>query len=127
MFTERWTNYLDEIENLSDGWDIIGLYEFNWRLEKCLMPIFNHLIPYYESVIEKYDPYGLKDIKNINCELQPKWLDLCFAILRWSREELDENRWSKYLQLLKKITKDDIFRKIACIMSKYFMRWHYQI
>lgn len=109
MFTEHWTHNISFLENLPDPWDIIGLYELNWRLEKCLMPIFNNLIPTYEKIIEKYDPYGLKDCKNINKQLQDKWLSLCFAVFRWSREELDEDRWEKYNDLIEKIVRDDIF------------------
>ena len=109
MFTERWTRDLNFLKELPDSWDIIGLYELNWRLEKCLMPIFNNLIPTYEGIIEKYDPYGLKDKNNINKDLQEKWLNLCFAVLRWSREELDEDRWKKYNDLIGKIVNDDIF------------------
>ena len=109
MFTECWTHDISFLEDLPDLWDIVGLYELNWRLEKCLMPIFNNLIPTYEKVIDKYDPFGLKDSKNNNKKLQDKWLSLCFAVFRWSREELDENRWKKYNDLIEKIVGDDIF------------------
>lgn len=110
-FTEQWTPSTALLKDLPAPWDIEGLYELNWRLEKCLMPIFNDAIPVYEGIIGKYDPFGLNGSQNINRELQEKWLDLCFAVLRWSREELDEEKWDKYEGIIQKSIANDIYSR----------------
>lgn len=109
-YTEHWAlSDLDYLLDLPDTWDIQGLYELDWRLERCLMPIINDLIEDYEKIISKYDPFGLKDPKKTNKDLQEIWLSLCFSVLRWSREEFEEEIWKKYEKIIQQVLKDDIY------------------
>lgn len=115
--TEMWTSNLDYLKKLPPPWDFMGLFELNWRMEKCLMPIWNNLIPSYESILCKYNPFKITD--DFCKETQPEclmppdvmkiqWRILLFALLRWSREESDIERWSRYRSILEKIIEDDI-------------------
>ncbi len=123
IFTEQWTYSLDYLKILPDNWDIRGLYELNWRLEKCLMPIPNNLINDYEAILNKYDYTSLLNEK-ANEELIKMWLELCFAILRWSREELRHDIWNRYEKILTEVIGSDsdyqnhlFFEKISYAMA----------
>ena len=76
---------LSYIESLPSPWDLKGLYELNWRMERCLLPIRNDLITTYQRILGKYKegdfPEGGKS------ELRNIWRELLFAVYRWSREE----------------------------------------
>ena len=110
-YTEFWTDDLYYLKGLPGVWDIQGLYELDWRIEKCLMPIFDNLIKDYEMIIGKYDPFGLEAPENRNEKLQEKWLSLCFSVLRWSREEFKEETWKKYEKIIDQVlqNKEDVY------------------
>ena len=122
-YTEHWAfDSISYLKNLSNTWDIEGLYELDWRMEKCLMPIFNHFIKDYEDIIGKYDPFGLKTPKNKNPDLQEKWLSLCFSVLRWSREEFQVETWNKYEKIIHQALqqKEDIYSLNRLYYEQYF-------
>ena len=98
--TEQWTNDISYLKKLPDDWDIRGLYELNWRLEKCLLLIPNDLINDYDSILNKYDVYRSSIEKNDD-ELKKIRLELCFAVLRWSRETLNDEVWERYEKKIK--------------------------
>ena len=100
IFTEQWINNISYLKTLPDNWDIRGLYELNWRIEKCLLPIPNNLINDYDSILNKYDFYRSSNEKNDD-ELKKIWLELSFAVLRWSRETLDYKIWERYEKKIK--------------------------
>lgn len=94
------------------------MYELNWRLEKCLVPIFNQWIEQYESVIERYNPFPeLIEIDNsivpdennkINIDwdcLGIMWIELQLSMLRFYREEFFNEKWMLLADRLNKIKK----------------------
>lgn len=112
--TQHWTNSLNYLKELPSPWDIHGLFELNWRMTKCLMPIWNNLIADYEEIIHRYDPYNLSGASDKyvqNNQLKAIWMDLCFSLLQWSREELDEKHWTHYNDILSKIVESDIMAR----------------
>ena len=106
-FTELWTYDLNYLKNLPDDWDIRGLYELNWRLEKCLMPIPNNIVEDYECIIQKYA--SIATLEKYRNDLRKIYLDLCFALLRWSREELNHEMWKCYENKIKELIGEDIY------------------
>jgi hypothetical protein len=81
---------------------LAALYELNWCLELCLSPVWNDLVPVYESALRAIRPFpelaedfpdpslafgtdtaGIWDWAAVRRE----WLALAFAILRYYREE----------------------------------------
>ena len=124
--TERWTSSLEYLKKLPSPWDIKGLLELNWRMEKCLMPIWNNIIPDYEEILNRYDPFCLSDNAssiNQSADFKSWWTELCFSLLRWSREELDTARWTRYEGILKSIVGADVYaqNRLFCEQIAYAM------
>ena len=85
--TERATLDLAYIESLPSPWDIKGLYELNWRMERCLLPISNGLIETYQRILRKYNANVSDSSGDHGYELKNVWRELVFAVYRWCREE----------------------------------------
>lgn len=83
--TERATLDLAYIESLPSPWDIKGLYELNWRMERCLLPIRNELIETYQRILRKYNANVSSG--DYDHDLKSVWRELLFAVYRWCREE----------------------------------------
>lgn len=83
--TELATRNLSYVESLPSPWDIKGLYELNWRMERCLLPIRNELIETYQRILRKYD--ASISSGEYGHELKGIWRELLFALYRWCREE----------------------------------------
>lgn len=109
------THFIYHIEKIEAPLDIEFLYEFNWRIEKCLFPIMNDWIIFYENVISKYNPFP--DFLHIeNADITPKtnenlkwesiknyWLELQLSLLRYYREENFQDKWVLFAELIGKI------------------------
>ncbi|MDD4529025.1 MAG: SIR2 family protein [Bacteroidales bacterium] len=106
--------FIYKVEDVGSPLDIKFLYEFNWRIEKCLFPISNSWIKHYENVIEKYNPFP-KVISILDTNITPEtdkslewgvitncWIELQLSMLRYYREE---NLNIKWLALAEKIEK----------------------
>jgi len=83
-YTESGYPFIYHIEKVDKDLAIKFLYELNWRLEKCLIPIFNEWIEKYEYVISQCDSETDKDFKLIELQL---------AMLRLYREEAMYEKW----------------------------------
>lgn len=98
------TSDISHLETLPSPWDLNGLFELTWQMEKSLMPIRNDLIPFYCKVLNKYNPleHPLK-----SREEETKWRYLAFAVFRWCREEMQFDLRQQYDNMLEKVCKDD--------------------
>ena len=56
--TFSWLHYLSEADNLSDHVDLEFAFELSWRMEKCLCPVFENQIAFFETILEKYMPHA---------------------------------------------------------------------
>jgi len=106
-YTEAWTNIKQYYKKLETPLDIEFIYELNWRLEKCLCPIFNDNIDIYRTVIERYNPFPDKltvetasvirnseTHKNLDWEgIEVEWLELHISMMRFYREEGNLKEW----------------------------------
>ncbi len=114
LYTEQWL-LLNRINELGTPFDFDFLYEFNWRIEKSLIPIFNDMIEIYEKMLERYNPFPdmcntddsirpiVEKYKNLNWrDISPKWLELNISILRYYREEGLVEKWEKINSRLEK-------------------------
>lgn len=119
---------LDNIQQVGSPLNINILYELNWRLEKCMMPLVMDWIENYEKVIKLFNPFP--KVINIESEFSPiknpelnwkeisrQWIDLVFAIIRESREDLDEERFNKWIELIKDVVHHN---------QEWKARWHYE-
>ncbi|WP_187261735.1 anti-phage defense-associated sirtuin Dsr2 [Pontibacter beigongshangensis] len=108
--TESHINRLSDLEKVDTLTDINFCYELNWRLERCLCPLFDDLVPTIERILHKYDPQQdeITIDKNTSSKenviwnsIKYKWLDLQLSLLRFYREENFKDRWHNTTQILK--------------------------
>ena len=102
--TDLFTRDISYLEKLPSPWDMTGLYELTWRMEKSLMPIQNHLVPIYLRILDKYNPI---EHPSDNKGIEAKWRYLAFAVYRWCREEMQCDLRNRYDELLEKVCRDD--------------------
>lgn len=108
VYTDAWVNYLPDTE-LSPGLDIQYAFELIWRLERCLLPVFDNIVEFCEKILAKYWPFQ-KGNPPINCQFYPgdnkfqdlpwndlrqAWLAIAVAMLRFYREEGHLEKWKE--------------------------------
>jgi len=106
---QDWIDFQTTKSDLPYPFDIEFLYEFNWRLEKCLCPILGDFIKFYELIIEKYNPFpelfemssatvtkgiGLSEDGVSWDEIGNNWLELQISMMRFYREEGLIKQWN---------------------------------
>ena len=105
----------DLIEQLKRPYDILFLNEFNWRIEKCLFPIYNDWESIYISVINKYDPIN----KSSDNEFIEHWFNLKLAILRLYRQENWIDKWT--------VLKEEINSNAGILTKEQLARFKYEL
>jgi hypothetical protein len=131
--TKYWIEpILENINELSPPDDLFLLYELNWRLEKTLTPLFISWIKKIIPVINVYNPYpqyieyesenqinpNKNEYEQLNWEHISKcWVQLVFALAREAREDLDRERFERWLQKLEKIIEQK---------TEWKARWFYE-
>lgn len=99
---------------LPENCDIEFLYELNWRLEKCLCPIFNDLENIYQKIISRYNitdsTFNTSKMDTDIFSLQKKnhdiiWIQLQISILRFYREEGFTDKWISTYEILNSINR----------------------
>ncbi|BFM39949.1 anti-phage defense-associated sirtuin Dsr2 [Synechocystis sp. LKSZ1] len=109
VFTENWVRYLPDMEKSPPGLDIKYVFELIWRLERCLLPVFNNIAEFCEKILNKYWPFQNEDLP-ANCKIHPRedkfqdlswndlrqaWLAIKLAMLRFYREEGYLEKWKE--------------------------------
>jgi hypothetical protein len=128
-YTEKWIGLIfeavaDEVQ-LSSVDSFLLLYELNWRLEATLTPLFSDWAETIEAVLRRFNPFPslmnleesvfrpdaiehqtliTSDNQNVKwVEVQEKWVELAFAVMREARDSQDGQRftiWKNYLQVV---------------------------
>ncbi len=106
--TERWISYISVNDVLPETLDLYFSFELNWRLERCLVPIYNNLAELFETVLNKYWPF--QDITSVGSEIKvadkennllswqeirSTWIYLSLSMLRFYREEGMSDKWEQ--------------------------------
>lgn len=109
VYTDTWVNYLPDTEKSPPGLDIQYAFELIWRLERCLLPVFNNIAEFCEKLLEKYWPFQNGN-PPANCQIHPgeekfqdlpwndlrqAWLAIAVAMLRFYREEGYLDKWNE--------------------------------
>ena len=109
VFTDAWVNYLPDTEKSPPGLDIQYAFELIWRLERCLLPVFNNIAEFCEKLLEKYWLFQNEN-PPANCQIHPgeekfqdlpwndlrqAWLAIAVAMLRFYREEGYLDKWKE--------------------------------
>ncbi|MFH1980346.1 MAG: anti-phage defense-associated sirtuin Dsr2 [Pseudomonadota bacterium] len=109
VFTDAWVNYLPGTEKPPPGLDIQYAFELIWRLERCLLPVFNNIAEFCEKLLEKYWPFqngnppaksqihpGENKFQDLPWnDLRQAWLAIAVAMLRFYREEGYLDKWKE--------------------------------
>lgn len=117
-FTEAWINYLPNTEKLPPGLDIQYIFELVWRLERCLLPIFNNIAELCEKLLKKnwpfrsektldnYQAYSKKEDSYAftSSDIREACLAISLAMLRFYREEGELVKWQEMESQLKSIS-----------------------
>ena len=130
--TEHWIQpVLNSTKSLEVPKDLLLLHELNWRLERCLVPLFFDLDESISEVLETYNPFpGLIDIpsatvrpnaderRNLDWDnIAGCWVELAFALARSAREEQDEGRFRSWM---------DRLRNLGGKSEEWRTRWFYE-
>ncbi len=117
-FTNAWAKYLPDTEQSPLGLDIQYAFELIWRLERCLLPVFNNIAEFCEKLLEKYGPFQTAN-PPANCQNSPgkdefrdlkwdghrqAWLAIALAMLRFYREEGYLDKWKEAENRLKTLS-----------------------
>lgn len=118
VYTDAWVNYLPSTEESPPGLDIQYAFELIWRLERCLLPIFNNIAEFCENLLEKYWPFQNGN-PPANCRIhtgeetfqdlpwnniRQAWLSIAVAMLRFYREEGCLDQWREAENKLKTLS-----------------------
>lgn len=107
--TRSWIGFLPDIEQSPIGLDIKYTFELIWRLERCLLPIFNDLANYCEQLLERYWPFKINKLHTTGhyrlgeesstglslIDVRQAWLFIALAMLRFYREEGEFEKWKR--------------------------------
>ena len=93
MSTQHWINYVTSGDGLPEFVDLEFAFELNWRMKKCLCPIFNHQIGFLESVLNRY--WNPEDWPTIEKDVVAMCIGLQLSVMRFYREEERLEQWKK--------------------------------
>lgn len=128
-FTSDWIPIIfANLSKMTKPKDLHLLYEFNWRLEKTLTPLFSDWIGLYEQIIEQYNPcprsialespYTPEQYPAFEWEpISKEWMALVFAMIREAREDLDKEKFSKWTKLIE---------SFVALDNEWTAHWHYE-
>jgi len=116
--------------NLQNPEDLLMLFELNWRLERCMMPLFLDWVEKITAVIEKYRAFSASPEARASAAsnepnnkdaarpiLTEAWLNLVFALAREAREDQDSSRFEKWMSLA---AQDNAHR------PEWIAKWHHE-
>lgn len=131
-YTESWEEpVLRSLHKLPPSESLELLYELNWRLERCLLPISEEWLPTYTAVINDVNPFP-DLVNNELATVRPdaegyrhldwgrigsQWVELNFALAREARERLDETRFNSLITRLGRVVGQ---------RADWRARWHYE-
>ena len=122
QYTDYWINpILISLDELAAPESLSLLYELNWRLEKCLLPIpGEQAVEKYRQTLARFNPFPTF-IGN-ESEFQPndevgrnlswgtisrEWTELMFALMRNARERFKDPTFEEYVEKLREIARQD--------------------
>jgi hypothetical protein len=131
-YTLRWIDpVLNTLKNTSAPQNIFLLYELNWRIETCLLPVFNHWAEIYELILLSYNPYpklvkieGITNSpENDNCknfdwnQIGKCWVGLIFPIIREARWDQKQEKFQFWMNILEQVVK---------LNTDWYLQWYYE-
>lgn len=117
--TQEWISRFPDTEKSPHGLDLQYAFELIWRLERCLLPVFDNMVEFFEKLLEKYWPFQNEN-PPANCKIHPgkekyqdlpwndlrqAWLAIAVAMLRFYREEGYLDKWKEAESRLKSLSR----------------------
>jgi hypothetical protein len=111
-FTE--SSFIYDLNKLENFMDIQFLYEFNWRTEKYLYPLFDDRANIYKKTLDKYNPFpkifgngkGIIPKRGDGIdwnEIRIYWIELHFTLLKYYRQKNMVKYWQSIAKKIEKI------------------------
>ncbi len=93
-FTGRFQLSDFNFKTIEEPSDLLLIYEYNWRMERCLCPIQDRDLVSYVSVLEKYESLVAGNITSRRVgNFEGKWLAVFLNVWRYYREEGLIDEW----------------------------------
>ena len=89
--TWPWIDYVSSGEDFPELVDLEFAFELNWRTQKCLCPILDQQIRFFESVLDKY--WNPEDWRIVEGDIAAMCIDLLLSMMRFYREEGLLEKW----------------------------------
>ena len=89
--TWPWIDYVSPGEDFPELVDLEFAFELNWRMQKCLCPILDQQIRFFESVLDKY--WNPEDWRIVEGDIAAMCIDLLLSMMRFYREEGLLEKW----------------------------------
>ena len=89
--TWPWIDYVSSGEDFPELVDLEFAFELNWRMQKCLCPILDQQIRFFESVLDKY--WNPEDWRIVEGDVAAMCIDLLLSMMRFYREEGLLEKW----------------------------------
>ena len=119
-YTWHWLHYLSAADNFSGCVDLEFAFELSWRMEKCLCPVFENQITFFEAILDKYLFH--KDVKQTDSlrmpsgemesqepdqiDVREKLQHLLLWMLRFYREEGLLEKWEELREKIQQNVKN---------------------
>lgn len=131
-YTEGWVEtVLNSLHKLPAPENLFLLYELNWRLERCLLPIITDWVQTFVSTVNAFNPFpGLMNVEGATIRpdllehrmydwgrIGDCWVALNFALIREARERGDESRFRELVDGLKEVVEQQ---------AEWQARWSYE-
>ncbi|MDH1471558.1 SIR2 family protein [Shewanella bicestrii] len=107
--TRSWAkvDFTEDAKSTKSGNDLLFLFELVWRLDRCLLPLFDDITQKVEAVLKKYWPFPstlyptdyevtqeLPEFQYLDWPaIRVAWLELACALLRFYREDDQQDNW----------------------------------
>lgn len=90
-WTRPWIGYVSSSDDLLELVDLEFAFELNWRMQRCLCPIPDQQIKFFESVLDKY--WNPEDWRVVEENIAVMCIDLLLSMMRFYREEGFLEKW----------------------------------
>jgi hypothetical protein len=115
--TKDWTHFFPDLEASANELDTRYLTEMIWRLERCLLPVFENIAGHCEIILKKYWPFkGISPYSDCNIfqesheylnlrwnEIQSDWIFIALSILRSYREDGHIEKWKNLYSIIQNL------------------------
>lgn len=94
---------IENIDRLAWPKNLELIYELNWRLEKCLIPLHREWVKPIVNILESNTPGNFERKMDDKKAMSRIWLQVAFSILRNARERFEDGKYKIWLERIERI------------------------